>query len=165
MPNLNKVFIGGNLTCDPEMRVTPKGTAICSFSVANNKTWKDEGGQEHSEVCFIEVTAWGKTGEVISKYFTKGMPILIWGRLKFEQWEDKQTQQKRSKHKIEINFPEGGFDFVGGNKSEGGQSGEQQERQSSPERHAPPARQSNMPPPRKIAPALPAERIDEDVPF
>jgi single-strand DNA-binding protein len=110
MANFNKVYLMGNLTRDPEMRVTPKGTAICQFGLAISRSWKDESGQTREETAFVDIEAWGKQGEVISKYCTKGRPLFVEGRLKFDQWEDKTSGQKRSKLKVVLE----NFQFIGG---------------------------------------------------
>lgn len=109
MPNLNQVNLMGNLTRDPELRVTPKGTAICQFSLAINRKWKDEGQQEREEVIFVDCEAWGKSGETIQKYVTKGRPLFVNGRLKLDQWEDKTTKEKKSRMKVVVE----NFQFLG----------------------------------------------------
>lgn len=110
MPNLNKVLIMGNLTRDPEIRVTPKGTSICQFALAVNREWKSESGEKQTEVVYIDVEAWGKQGETIAKYVTKGRPLYVEGRLKLDQWEDKNTKEKRSRMKVVLEQ----FQFLGG---------------------------------------------------
>jgi len=85
MAYLNKVFLIGNLTRDPELRVTPKGTAICQFGLAVNRQFKDESGQTRDETTFVDIEAWGKQGELVSKYLTKGSPAMVEGRLKLDQ--------------------------------------------------------------------------------
>jgi single-strand DNA-binding protein len=100
MPYLNKIFLIGNLTRDPELRVTPKGTPICQFGIAVNRQFKDESGGQREETTFIDIEAWGKQGELVSKYLGKGSLAMFEGRLKLDQWEDKQTGQKRSKLKV-----------------------------------------------------------------
>jgi single-strand DNA-binding protein len=100
MAYLNKVFLIGNLTRDPELRVTPKGTSICQFGLAVNRQFKDESGATRDETTFVDIEAWGKQGELVSKYLTKGSPAMVEGRLKFDQWDDKASGQKRSKLKI-----------------------------------------------------------------
>jgi single-strand DNA-binding protein len=97
MPSFNKVILAGNLTRDPELRYTPKGTAVAKIGLAINRTWKDDTGQQKEEVTFVDVDAFGRSAEVISQYLKKGRPILVEGRLKFDQWDDKQTNQKRSR--------------------------------------------------------------------
>ena len=79
MANLNKVMLIGNLTRDPELRVTPKGTAICTFSLAVNRKFRDESGADREEVTYVDIEAWGKAGENISKYCTKGRPLFVEG--------------------------------------------------------------------------------------
>ena len=97
MPNLNKVMLMGNLTRDPEIKYTPKGTAIANFGIAINRVFTPEGGERREEVTFIDLEAFGRTAEVIGEYFKKGRPIYVEGRLKLDQWDDKQTGQKKSK--------------------------------------------------------------------
>ena len=87
----------GYLSRDPELRYTPKGTAVANVGIAVNRKWKDDRGEEKQEVTFVDCTAWGKTGEVMSQYLRKGSPAYIEGRLNLQQWDDKQTGQKRSK--------------------------------------------------------------------
>jgi len=109
MANFNKVYLIGNLTRDPELRVTPKGTAICQFGLAVNRQFKDESGAMRDETTFVDIEAWGKQGETVAKYCTKGRPLFVEGRLKFDQWEDKTSGQKRSKLKVVLE----GFQFLG----------------------------------------------------
>lgn len=118
--NLNKLFLAGRLTRDPEIKYTPKGTAVCEFGVAVNRTWKSESGEKKEEVTFLDVTFFGKTGEAIAQYFKKGQPIYLEGRLKLDQWDDKQSGAKRSK----VGVVGESFQFVGGKgDSETGQAG------------------------------------------
>src|SRR6187549_659788 len=154
MANLNKVMLIGNLTRDPELRVTPKGTAICTFSLAVNRKWKDDGGQEREEVTYVDCEAWGKSGENISKYVTKGRPLFVEGRLRLDQWEDKNTKEKRSRMKVVLE----NFQFLGGGRGEGGEGG------GEPRSFAPRASSSAGSAPRQSAPP-PQESLDEDVPF
>ena len=97
MASFNKVILMGNLTRDPELRYTPKGTAIAKFGLAINRTWTNEAGEKKEEVTFVDVDAFGKQAEVIGQYLRKGRPVLVEGRLKLDQWDDKQTGQKRSR--------------------------------------------------------------------
>ena len=97
MASFNKVILVGNLTRDPELRYTPKGTAIAKIGLAVNHKWRNEAGELKEEVTFVDVEVWGKTAENVGQYMRKGSPILIEGRLKLETWDDKQTNQKRSK--------------------------------------------------------------------
>ncbi len=97
MPNYNKVILIGHLTRDPELRYTPKGSAVSKISIAINHNWKTESGEKKEEVSFIDITAFGKQAENVSQYFKKGKPIMVEGRLKLDQWEDKATHEKRQK--------------------------------------------------------------------
>ena len=97
MANFNKVILIGNLTRDPELRYTPKGTAIAKIGLAVNRTWKTETGESKEEVTFVDIDAFGKQAETLGQYMKKGRPIMVEGRLKLDTWEDKQTNQKRSR--------------------------------------------------------------------
>ena len=97
MASFNKVILVGNLTRDPELRYTPKGTAIAKIGVAVNRVWTNEAGEKKEEVTFIDVDVFGRTAENVGQYMRKGRPILIEGRLRLDQWDDKQTGQKRSR--------------------------------------------------------------------
>jgi len=105
--NYNRIVLVGNLTRDPELSYTPSQTAVCNFGLAVNRKWKKSDGGEGSEVCFIDCTAWSKTAEVITKYLTKGAPVLVEGRLQQDNWET-QDGTKRSKHKVLVDS----FQFV-----------------------------------------------------
>lgn len=97
MASFNKVILIGNLTRDPELRYTPKGTAIAKIGIAVNRVWTNESGEKKEEVTFIDVDVFGRTAENVGQYMRKGRPIMIEGRLRLDQWDDKQTGQKRSK--------------------------------------------------------------------
>lgn len=97
MPNYNKVILMGNLTRDPEVRYTSNGTAIAKLGMAINRHWRNQDGQQQEETTFVDVDAFGRQAETIGQYLKKGRPIMVEGRLKLDQWEDKQTGQKRSK--------------------------------------------------------------------
>ena len=109
MPNYNKVMLMGNLTRDPEVRFTPKGTAVGQVSLAINRKWKTEQGESKEDVTFVECTAWGKTAEVMAQYLTKGKPVFVEGRLQLDQWDDKESGQRKTKLKVVIES----FQFVG----------------------------------------------------
>jgi single-strand DNA-binding protein len=100
MPNLNKVMLMGNLTRDPEVKYTPKGTAIAEFGLAVNRNYTTESGEKREEVTFLDIEAFGRVAEIIGEYCKKGRPLFVEGRLKLDQWEDKQTGQKRSKLRV-----------------------------------------------------------------
>lgn len=118
MPNLNKVMLMGNLTRDPEIKYTPKGTAIANFGIAVNRTFTTaEGGEKREEVTFIDLEAFGRTAEIIGEYFKKGRPIFIEGRLKLDSWDDKTSGKKMSKLRVVVDS----FEFLG--SREGGEGG------------------------------------------
>jgi single-strand DNA-binding protein len=158
----NKVLLMGNLTRDPEMRVTPGGLSICKFSIAVNRKFKTQDGQEKEEVTFVDIDSFGKQAEIISKFFGKGKPIFVEGRLKLDQWDDKTTGAKRSKLGVVLD----NFQFIDGPRGSGEGGGAPGG--ANPDDHAPAARPA---PPRagSSAPATrlppPADHIDEDVPF
>src|SRR5580698_7121650 len=149
MANFNKVILAGNLTRDPELRYTPKGTAIAKISLAINRSWKSETGEMKEEVTFVDVDAFGRTAENIGQYFKKGRPILIEGRLKLDQWEDKQTNQKRSKLGVVME----NFQFMDSKGS--GDGGDAPRSRPAPPAKSPPAENGDGPPPPE----------DDDVPF
>src|SRR6185436_20195838 len=115
MASFNKVILAGNLTRDPELRYTPKGTAVAKIGLAVNRTWTTETGEKKEEVSFIDVEAWGRQGEVIAQYMKKGRPLLIEGRIKLDTWEDKNTKQKVSKLKVVLES----FSFIDSNRADG----------------------------------------------
>jgi len=159
MASFNKVILMGNLTRDPELRYTPKGTAIAKIGIAVNRVWKDEAGASKEEVTFVDVEAFGRQAETIGQYLKKGRPILIEGRLKLDSWEDKQTNQKRSKLGVVLES----FQFVdsGNRQSEDGGTSPIAPRPPAPAVHAAPAAQT--PPPSPSPADLPQE--EDDVPF
>lgn len=164
MPSLNKVLLMGNLTRDPELRVTPKGTPICQFGLAINRQFKMESGESREEVTFVDIEAWGKQGETIAKYCTKGRPLYVEGRLRLDQWEDKNTKEKKSRMRVVLEQ----FQFLGDSRAGGGAGGGgggsqpagdlDQTGGGSPERHSPPPRGGGAKPASQ-------ENLDEDVPF
>ena len=97
MASFNKVILVGNLTRDPELRYTPKGTAIAKFGLAVNRIWTNEAGEKKEDVTFVDIDVFGRTAENVAQYMRKGSPLLVEGRLRLDQWDDKQTGQKRSK--------------------------------------------------------------------
>ncbi|MFO1476831.1 MAG: single-stranded DNA-binding protein [Verrucomicrobiota bacterium] len=159
MASYNKVILVGNLTRDPELRYTPKGMAIAKIGLAVNRTWRNEAGETKEEVTFVDVDVFGRTAENVGQYMRKGRPILIEGRLRLDQWDDKQTGQKRSKLGVvaeNVQFlgsPTGG----GSAGTSGGESAEAPRRPAAPASSAaPPAQagESDMPAPEQ-----------DDVPF
>jgi single-strand DNA-binding protein len=156
MASFNKVLLVGNLTRDPELRYTPKGMAVVSAGLAVNRHWTSESGEKKEEVTFVDFSAWGRTAENLAQYMKKGGAILIEGRLRLEQWDDKQTGQKRQKLTViaeTIQFlgsPQGG-----GQRSDndGGTGGRTWDRGQTAKQNAQAGAADDGPPP------------DDDVPF
>lgn len=119
MANLNKVLLMGNLTRDPELRYTASGTAVASFGLAVNRKWTSREGEAREETLFVDVSAFARQAEVISEYMSKGRPIFIEGRLKLDQWQDRETGAKRSKLNVVVE----NFQFLGGRGDQGGSQG------------------------------------------
>ena len=117
MRGFSKAIIVGNLTRDPELRNTPNGSSVCSFSVAVNRVYKDPNGEQKEDVSFIDCTAWSKLGEMIAQYAKKGSGVLVCGRLDQRSWEDKNGGGKRSRVEIVVED----FNFTGA-RSDGGSS-------------------------------------------
>jgi single-strand DNA-binding protein len=155
MANFNKVILAGNLTRDPELRYTPKGSAVVKFTLAINRTWKNEAGENKEEVSFVDVEAWGRQAEVIAQYMRKGRPFLVDGRLKQDTWEDKNTHQKQSKLKVVLE----GFSFIDSKGPEGAPSGPDAPRKPASAPGAPPAAKPSE------APDGEAPVEEDDVPF
>src|SRR6188508_2173620 len=135
MASFKKVILMGNLTRDPQLKYLPSQTAVTEFGLACNRKFKTQAGEDKEEVTFVDCTAFGRTGEVINQYFTKGKPIFIEGRLKYDQWEDKQGGGKRSRLTVVVE----NFQFVGG-RDGGGPGGGGAPGQSYEEGGAPPQR-------------------------
>ena len=156
MANLNKVMLISNLTRDPELRYTPKGTAVADIALAINRVWNNEQNQRQEETTFVDITLWGRQAELAHQYLTKGRGAYIEGRLQLDTWDDKQTGQKRSKLKVvaeSLQFLPDGKGGAGGQIPQGGA-------QSS----RPPQQQQNRP---QGASAAPAEDYgdEDDIPF
>jgi single-strand DNA-binding protein len=100
MANLNRVLLIGNLTRDPEVRYTPKGTAVADIGLAVNRIYSAEDGEKKEETTFVDVTLWGRQAEIAGQYLKKGRPVFIEGRLQLDTWDDKQTGQKRSRLRV-----------------------------------------------------------------
>ena len=115
MASLNKVFLMGNLTRDPELRFIESGTPVAEFGMAINRNWKDPSGNSKEEVCFVDVTVWGRRAEVVNEYLRKGRPVFIEGRLKFDSWEAKDGGGKRSKLRVVAD----NFQFLGSRPKDG----------------------------------------------
>ena len=154
MASFNKVIIAGNLTRDPELRYTPKGTAVARIGLAVNRVYTTETGEKKEEVTFIDVDAFGRQAEVIGQYMKKGRPLLVEGRLKLDSWEDKNTKQKQSKLKVVLES----FSFID-SKGGDGSSGVAEAPRSSRPAPSPAA----PPPPSDAGDSEPPQ--DDDVPF
>jgi single-strand DNA-binding protein len=147
MASYNKVMLLGNLTRDPEVKYTPKGSAVADIGLAVNRTYTTDGGEKREEVTFVDVTMWGRQAEIAGEYLKKGRPLFVEGRLQLDTWDDKQTGQKRSKLRVVCeNFQMLGSRDGGG---EGGGGG---------------GRSSGGGKPSKAAPAA-EESADDDIPF
>lgn len=109
MASLNKVFLMGNLTRDPELRYTPAGLAVASFGIAINRAWTAKTGEQKEEVCYVDINVFGRRAEVVGEYFSKGNPIFIEGRLQLNQWETKDGQKRSTLRVVADNFQ-----FIGG---------------------------------------------------
>jgi single-strand DNA-binding protein len=150
MASFNKVILLGNLTRDPEVRYTPKGTAVTDLGLAVNRTYTADNGEKREEVTFVDVTFWGRTAEVAGEYLKKGRPVFVEGRLQLDSWDDKTSGQKRTKLKVigenmqMLGAPRGGGSSGGDEESSGG------------------SRASRPAPPPKAAPSAPDE---DEIPF
>ena len=118
MSSLNKVFLMGNLTRDPQLRFIDNGTPVAEFGMAINRQWRDQSGSNKEEVCFVDVTVWGRRAEVVNEYLRKGRPVFIEGRLKYDTWEARDGGGKRSKLRVVAD----NFQFIGGRQNENGDS-------------------------------------------
>ena len=119
--SFNQVILMGNLTRDPELRQTPNGQSVCSFSLALNRSYKGSDGNWQEATDYIDIVAWGPLGERVSQYLSKGRPCLVNGRLQSRSWE--QDGQKRSKVEVvaqDVTFLGGGGGEGGGSRSSGG---------------------------------------------
>ncbi len=108
MASLNKIFLMGNLTRDPQLSYLPSQTPVVDFGLAVNRRWTDKDGQQKESVCFVDCRAFGRQAENINKYLTKGRPLFVEGRLDFDQWTG-QDGVKRSKHRVTVES----FQFIG----------------------------------------------------
>lgn len=137
MSSVNKVMLMGNMTRDPELRYTPRGTSLCEFGMAMNRTYTTKGGDEKEEATFVDVTFWSRRAEVVAEYFSKGDPIFVEGRLKLDQWET--SDGRRSK----LTVVGEQFAFCGQTSGGGkGQGGGESKDQFRPENH--PARKKKQ---------------------
>ncbi len=164
MANLNKVMLMGNLTRDPEVRYTPKGTAVAELGLAINRVYSAENGEKREETTFVDVTLWGRTAEIAGEYLKKGRPVFIEGRLQLDSWDDKQTGQKRSKLKVvgeamQLMGSRGGGEGGGGGGGTGGGGGDE------PSGRPPQSRPAAAPPKQKPPVDPDLEPEEDDIPF
>ena len=159
MANLNKVLLMGNLTRDPEVRYTPKGTAVAELGIAVNRVYSGENGEKREEVTFVDVTVWGRTAENVGEYLKKGRPVFIEGRLQLDSWEDKQSGQKRNKLKVVAD----NVQFLGSPRGSGGSGGGPDEGEEEPRSRPNGGGSRTSAPPRNAPP--PSEPDDDDIPF
>ena len=177
MAALNKVMLIGNLTRDPELRMTPKGTPVVELGLAMNRYYTTDGGERREEATFVDVTLWGRDAENANNFLSKGRQVYVEGRLQFDQWQDKTSGQNRSKLRVvgeRIQFlgqrADGGGG--GGNQQQQGGGGYQQEapRESAnqqPQQQAPP---QDSPPPQAPPQGggggpMAVQEEDDDIPF
>jgi single-strand DNA-binding protein len=100
MASFNKVILLGNLTRDPEVRYTPKGSAVCDLGLAVNRQYTLDSGEKREEVTYVDVVLWARLAEIAGEYLKKGRPVFIEGRLQMDSWDDKQTGQKRTRLRV-----------------------------------------------------------------
>lgn len=156
MANFNKVILAGNLTRDPQLSYLPSNTPVCEFGMAINRKWKSPDGEMRDETCFVDLRMFGRRAETFNQYMSKGRPVLVEGRLRFEQWEGKDGQ-KRSRLSVVVD----NFQFLGGPQGGG------RDEEGSPARPAraagatasAPHHEEEMPPPEDAGPS------GDDIPF
>lgn len=166
MSSVNKVFLLGNLTRDPELKYAQNGgNAICNIGIAVNRQWTNQDGSKGEDVCFVDVTIFGKQGESANQYLRKGRQVHIEGRLHLDQWDDRETGQKRSRLKVIAERVTFVGNREGGQQGDGGQSGgysadsrnqqgDGQRQQQTGGQHRPPQRPAQQ------------EQVDfDDIPF
>ena len=152
MASFNKVILLGNLTRDPEVRYTPKGSAVCDLGVAVNRQYTLDSGEKREEVTYVDVVLWSRLAEIAGEYLKKGRPVFIEGRLQMDTWDDKQTGQKRSKLRVIGET----MQLLGSRPPAAGGAAEPAD-EDRPARAAKPAA-----PPK---PAAPAEPDEDEIPF
>ncbi len=153
MASFNKVILLGNLTRDPEVRYTPKGSAVCDLGIAINRQYTLDSGEKREEVTYVDVVLWSRLAEIAGEYLKKGRPIFIEGRLQLDTWDDKQSGQKRSKLRVigeTMQLLGGRPPGAGGGTAEAGEGGRE-------------SRSSKPAPPPKTGAA--AEPDDDEIPF
>ncbi len=140
--SFNKIILVGNLGRDPELRYTPQGTPVCSFSMATNERRKDKSGEMQDHTTWFKVTLWNRQAETAAQYLQKGRPVYIEGRLRVEEYTDRDGKQR---HSLEVNATD--MQFIGGGRGEG----QPMERAAAATGGGAPAEQSDL--------------TDDDIPF
>jgi len=162
MANLNKVMLIGNLTRDPEIKYTPKGSAVADIGLAINRNYTLDNGEKREETTFVDVVLWGRLAEIAGEYLKKGRPVYIEGRLQLDSWDDKQTGQKRTKMRVV-----GETLQLLGSRGDGGGGGGEREPGEAPSRPQQRSQPASRPPAAKkppVDPDLDASEED-DIPF
>jgi single-strand DNA-binding protein len=152
MASFNKVILLGNLTRDPEVRYTPKGSAVCDLGLAVNRVYSTDSGEKREEVTYVDVVLWARLAEIAGEYLKKGRPVFIEGRLQMDTWDDKQTGQKRTKLRVVGES----MQLLGGRPAGPAAETAGEERQTSA------GGRTSAPPPKASTPAAPD---DDEIPF
>ena len=162
MASLNKVLLMGNLTRDPEVRYTPKGTAVGDLAIAINDSYKAQDGTIKETVTYVDIEVWGRQAETCKQYLTKGRPIFVEGQLRLDQWETPQGEKKRllRVRADRVQFLGGGGGGGGAGSRSGGNYSGGGERSSSPSETAPSARPAST-----VSDERPPLPSDDDIPF
>lgn len=162
MANLNKVMLIGNLTRDPEIKYTPKGSAVADIGLAINRNYTLDSGEKREETTFVDVVLWSRLAELAGQYLKKGRSVYIEGRLQLDSWDDKQTGQKRTKMRVVGEV----MQFLGGPRESGGGGGDEEGGGSSAPRQT--SRPAPSKPPMKkppVDPDLEPPAEEDDIPF
>lgn len=151
MASFNRVILAGNLTRDPQLSYTPSNVSVCEFGLAVNRRWRDRDGNQKDEVCYVDVVAYGRTGEVINQYMKKGRPLLVEGRLRYRQWTNKEGQNRSKLDVMVENFTfldSGGGGGQGGGGGRGGGQSRPAPAAQAPVQHdeGPPPQMDDLPP-------------------
>ena len=155
MANLNKVFLIGNLTRDPELRYVPSGTAVASFGLATNRTYKSSSGEKKQETCFVRVVVWGRTAEICGEYLSKGNPVFVEGRLQYRAW-DSPNGEKRNTLEVQAES----IQFIGRTEK----AGTDQAEQAHPEKVEDINLDSEVPEP-NTSNAIKTKKKEDEIPF
>ncbi|MEP0841810.1 MAG: single-stranded DNA-binding protein [Phycisphaerae bacterium] len=167
MASFNRVILAGNLTRDPELSYLPNGTPVCRFGLAVSRRFRDRDGNQKEEVCFVDVTAFERRAETINQYMSKGRPILIEGRLRYQQWTDKEGKNRSKLDVVVDNFTFLSSGQGGGAPSGGGQREGGWQRQPAPARSSapPPAPAYDDVPPMDEPGPPPVDGGGDSIPF